>query len=196
MNTNYVYTPPSISISAIYGTKKIDIPEGFYMDNFRLVEDGEAFLSKVDVARENGTFSYKHEGIEVSGPRIILKKIKSIPMESVESVYGTSTPVVPSDYIIAGFRPITRGDLFLSKYGPEVFIATDVDVVYHKGGPRLIVEKLSEPVKNVRVVRVLEYIGPKAWIDSTFKCNGVKGLQVVSPTSTIRELSVFKEEVK
>lgn len=190
---NYIYTPPSVSVSSIYGTTTPVIPKGMYMDGFRLVEDGDMFLSLVDHQRGGKTFTRKEPGsVNVGGPRIILK----VKVVSVDSVYGISTPIVPVGYRNIGFRPVVRGDLFLSNSGIDVLTARDADVVFQQGGSRLILEKLPEPVKNVRVVRVLEYIGPKAWIDSTFKCNGVKGLQVVSPTSTIRELSVFKEEVK
>ena len=57
-------------------------------------------------------------------------------------------------------------------------------------------KKKKSPVKIVRVVRVLEYVGPEKWIKDTMKRNYVRGFCSVGSDRTIRELSTFKEELK
>jgi len=43
---------------------------------------------------------------------------------------------------------------------------------------------------TVRVLRVLEYVGPRSWVETTMSRNAVKGTHLVSPGCWIREATI------
>ncbi len=53
-------------------------------------------------------------------------------------------------------------------------------------------------MEKVRVIRVLEYVGPRSWVESTLENNAVKGIKVLGNGATIREaiLGDFPEIVE
>ncbi len=119
------------------------------------------------------------------------------PAISVKEAYSLDTILIPDGFEAFEFRPPNEGEMYLSLVdafrGGKTFSYQDGIAV---NGPRLILRQIRPKQKTVRVVRVLEYVGPESWIETTMKNNGVKGIQVVGSDRTIRELSIFKEEVK
>lgn len=142
---------------------------------------------------------------------------------SVLSTYGTNNPIIPEGYYSIEFRAPKVGELFLgigmdvhqffssktqiSAIGPFRII---VGRLPSNGGTygigsilhSRIVDRMAErnapppPPMRVRMLRVLEYIGPETWIEMTCTNAGVKGTREFGSDRFIRELSVFKEEIK
>lgn len=112
------------------------------------------------------------------------------------NVYGTSECNLhpPKGYEFVAFRPPALGEVYM----PDTIVAAAYAARGFKDSePRLILR--ARPEKIIRVIRVLEYVGPEAWIDTTMARNAVKDKNnafLLGSDRSIRELSRFQEEVK
>lgn len=113
------------------------------------------------------------------------------------NVYGISECDLhpPKGYEFVAFRPPALDEIYMS-HEMTAAIATRH---FEDSEPQLIVRALPEPKKIVRVIRVLEYIGPEDWIIDTMEHNAVKSNHnqfTLASGRNIRELFRYQEEMK
>lgn len=125
---------------------------------------------------------------------------------SIKDIYGRNVEnlTLPKGFVAESFRPPQEKELYFSTIEAHRNTSQIATASFDFDTPRIILGPEPKP-KTVRVVRVLEYVGPEKWIEDTMKKNAVgpngRGMIGGSYTSPgfdtgIRELSIFKEEVK
>lgn len=201
------------TVTEVYGGV-VFAPPGYELMGFRQLRAGDYWISSTS-RRIMGPF--RPVGADTPSYRMVVKKAEP-KVPTIEEVYPRGIRI-PSGYIAAGFRELRKGDLWLN----SIITGTVTGPFQQESGEhRIILKKLLPatqiPIidalglnppkpkeKTIRVVRVLEYVGPESWINNTLDKSAVKptGLGMVGGSylspgrdQRIRELSIHKEEVK
>lgn len=194
----------SVGTVAVY-PNGYKVPKEYLYAGFRTIQKGEQYLGLDNqVYTCSDVFSPAKSIGE--GLRIVVTK-REIEISDVHPNYK-----LPEGYEFLGFRKPYPGEHYLGTKTNKVYQDSHggyyVDTAIAKG-KRVIVRPIPAPPKQFRLVRVLEYIGTKEFIDSISESSFVTadGPRVREPYTkvwkplalagrNIRELSTFKEEVK
>lgn len=214
-------------VFTVYGNKYPSVPTGYYVQDFRDPRPGEYFLSEFPQYQNSPVLS-RFPWKEQHGPRLILKKIETylskaetesydnghiyyvqglpIPLDKVEKTYGRaySPDMIPPWYGYAGFGVPAVGQDFLPVWGSVRTPSVAMTAISNFHEERILLKKKAPAKeKTIRVVRVLEYVGPESWINQTLMNSIVRrdglnmnGGSYNGPNKGIKELSTFREEVK
>ena len=154
MNKTFEQTiTKTYSIADIYGICDPKIPEGYEAVEFRLVKEGDFWLSVVIKTSADGP-AWFTDSKETDEPRIILRK-----SPTPKDFYGVDDPKIPEGYKSLGFRKVKPGDTYLSGFNrwEPGLVPSSVP---------LKAESYSFAVGSYRII--VEKLPPKQTIESTY----------------------------